>query len=118
MQSRAEGASSAQTVDGAVQTPVHFVEENIDPSHEWNEWKLRQDALKMCDILRKRTRGAQTAGSTFRREGETQTYLPKEATTNTGKEGNTQTPHWKRYMSGLRGEETTNLKVIDFKFEL
>ena len=44
--------NAARQADAAVATPVHFVEENFDPDYEWNEWKLRQQALSLADIRR------------------------------------------------------------------
>ncbi|CAD7949831.1 unnamed protein product [Amoebophrya sp. A120] len=108
----------AQKVDdGSTQTPVHFLESNIDPTYEWNEWKLRKDALRMADIRRKHTHGTQTIGSTFRRENETQTYLPKDQSTSTGTEKGSATMRWKRHIGGLRGAKT-EMKITNFKFEV
>jgi hypothetical protein len=64
-------------------TPVHFIENNIDTSYHWNEWELRRKALQMANIRKKQTSGAQTDLSNFKRDGETQVYLPKEGTTQT-----------------------------------
>merc|ERR1719199_2389653 len=32
--------------DAECATPVHFVDENFDPTYEWNEWTMREKALK------------------------------------------------------------------------
>jgi len=114
----AGGGKSVQTADGAAQTPVHFVENGIERGYEWNEWKLRRDALQMADLMNKATTSAQTSGSTFRREQESQTYLPKNASTNTAKDARTQTQIWKRYIRGLRGSPNSKVQVVDFKYEL
>ena len=42
--------------DASTETPVHFVQENIDPEYEWNEWELRRKALLLAD-QRGRDRG-------------------------------------------------------------
>ena len=70
--------------DAAAQTPTHFVEKNIDPSYDWNEWGLRRRALHLANLRNKVTKSAQTTGSVFRREEESQVYLPADATTMTG----------------------------------
>eukprot|EP00439_Symbiodinium_sp_Y106_P067106 s2146_g11.t1 len=77
---------------------------NIDKSYEWNEWKLRQEALHVADIRRKTTSTTQTALSHLRRENETQVYLPKEMATNTTASRGTNPPRLKKYYTGLRGE--------------
>jgi len=78
-------------------------ESYIDKSYEWNEWKLRQDALHVADIRRKTTSTTQTAFSHLRRENETQVYLPKEAATSTSTSRGTNPPRLKKYFVGLRG---------------
>jgi len=104
-------------VDAGTETPIHFQESNIDKSYEWNEWKLRRDALHMADIKKKSTSATQTAGSHLRREGETQVYLPKEAATNTAVSRGTNPPRWRRYMVGMRGEPQP-MQVTEIKFDL
>jgi hypothetical protein len=98
-------------------TPVHFVEENFDPTYEWNEWTMREKALKLADISKKMTSATQTKVSALRRDSSTQVYLPKEKATNTSVSQGTNPPQWKRYITGLRGEPT-DVKVVDLKFEL
>merc|ERR1719380_590292 len=95
-------------------TPVHFVEENFDPTYEWN---MREKALKLADISKKMTSATQTKVSALRRDSSTQVYLPKEKATNTVSSQGTNPPQWKRYITGLRGE-STDVKVVDLKFEL
>lgn len=70
-------------LDQSEETPLHFVENNIDGNYHWNEWELRRKALQMANIRKKQTSGTQTDLSNFRRDGETQVYLPKEDTTQT-----------------------------------
>lgn len=59
-------------VDFSTQTPTHFVEANLVRDYEWNAWVLRRRALALAEMKRKRTHSTQTAGSHFRREGQTQ----------------------------------------------
>merc|ERR1712224_438429 len=114
-------SSTSMQADAAVATPVHFVEENFDPDYEWNEWKLRQQALSLADIRKKATAATQTKLSALRRDAETQVYLPKEKATSTGVSQGTNPPRWKRYMTGLRGETqdgSPDFHIVDLKFEL
>lgn len=111
------GSQSAMMADVETETPLHFMESNIDKNYEWNEWKMRRDALHMADIKRKQTSATQTALSHLRREAETQVYLPKEVATNTTKESGTNPPRWKKYNAGLRGEPQP-MKVVEVKFDL
>jgi len=66
-----------EKVDAGCQTLLHVVEKNIDNQYEWSEWALRRRALQLADLRNKRTHSSQTEASHFRRENETQTYLPK-----------------------------------------
>lgn len=108
---------AAMMADAATETPLHFAESNIDKSYEWNEWKMRKEALHMADIKRKQTSATQTALSHLRREAETQVYLAKEVATNTTKESGTNPPRWRKYNAGLRGEPQP-MKVVEVKFDL
>ncbi len=77
-------------LDKSVETPLHFIEKNIDPQYCWNEWELRKKAIQMANIRKTTTRADQTFLSNFRMDSDTQTYLPKEVGTNTGKNSGTQ----------------------------
>ena len=109
--------SGPMKADVECSTPVHFVEQNFDPTYEWNEWTMREKALKLADISKKVTSTTQTKLSALRRDSSTQVYLPKEKATNTSVSQGTNPPQWKRYITGLRGE-STDVKVVDLKFEL
>jgi hypothetical protein len=89
--------------DAGTETPTHFVERHVDPSYEWNEWALRRRALQMTNIRKCSTTGAQTDLSHFRRENDSQVYLPKTKVTQTRKDGSTQPPIITQYAAGLRG---------------
>mmetsp|Transcript_19294 Transcript_19294/g.34404 ORF Transcript_19294/g.34404 Transcript_19294/m.34404 type:complete len:636 (-) Transcript_19294:64-1971(-) len=110
-------SQAAMMADVQTETPVHFVEENIDKSYEFNEWKMRREALHMADIKRKQTSATQTALSHLRRENETQVYLPKEVGTNTTVERGTNPTRWAKYTAGVRGEPQP-MKVVQAKFDL
>ncbi|TMW58568.1 hypothetical protein Poli38472_010127 [Pythium oligandrum] len=92
----------AQKVDASTSTPTHFVEKNIDYNYEWNEWSLRRRALKIANLRHCKTVSCQTNLSHFRREVDTQVYLPTENTTQTGKERGTNPPRVTTYFAGLR----------------
>lgn len=60
------------------------MEKHLDHKYEWNEWALRRRALQLANLRTKATHSAQTNLSHFRRDGETQVWLPKEAATQSG----------------------------------
>lgn len=39
-------------VDKSIDTPLHFIDKNLDPNYCWNEWELRRKVLKQSNILR------------------------------------------------------------------
>ena len=53
--------------DACQQTPMHFVEKNMDPAYEWNEWALRRRALDLANLRQKATHSTQTVASALRR---------------------------------------------------
>mmetsp|Transcript_141035 Transcript_141035/g.351749 ORF Transcript_141035/g.351749 Transcript_141035/m.351749 type:complete len:635 (+) Transcript_141035:132-2036(+) len=111
------GGTAVMQADAGTETPLHFVESNIDKTYEWNEWKMRRDALHMADIRRKTTSTTQTALSHLRRETETQVYLPKDMATNTTVSKGTNPPRFKKYHRFLRGE-VQPMQVAEIKFDL
>ncbi|KAJ0408952.1 hypothetical protein P43SY_002831 [Pythium insidiosum] len=92
----------AQKVDASTSTPTHFVEKNIDYNYDWNEWNLRRKAIKIANLRHCKTVSCQTTLSQFRREVDTQVYLPAENSTQTGKERGTNPPRVTTYFAGLR----------------
>jgi hypothetical protein len=94
--------SAPLMVDKGVATPMHFVEKHIEPNYHWNEWDLRKKALQMANIRRKVTVSTQTELSNFRIDNETQVYLAKDNSTNTGINASTNTVLPKTYIVGLR----------------
>ena len=89
-------------VDKSNETPVHFIERNIDPSYSWNEWELRRRALQVANLKKCKTTSMQTDMSAYRREIETQVYLPKTKTTQTRVERGTNPKRVHTYIAGLR----------------
>lgn len=78
--------------DRMCQTVLHPVEKHIDLSYNWNQWNLRKQAMKYVDLLDRRTHSTQTNLSHFRRENDSQVYLPKDNWTQTRRDGSTNTP--------------------------
>lgn len=111
------GSQSVMQADVSTETPLHFEESHIDKKYEWNEWKLRREALHMADIRQKSTSTTQTKNSHMRRDNDTQVYLPRDSETNTAVNRGTNPPRWKKYHVGLRGEPQP-MKVAEIKFDL
>ena len=54
-----EGETSVRNklmVDKEVETPMHFVDKNLDPNYFWNEWELRKKAIQMANIRKNQMR--------------------------------------------------------------
>lgn len=93
------------TKDVGVGTPVHFTETHIvDLNYHWNEWELRRRALKIVNLKHCATHGSQTDASHFRRENDSQVYLPRENETQTKRDKGTNPPIVTTYVTGLRGQ--------------
>jgi hypothetical protein len=107
---------STQKVDSELQTETHPIERNIVPTYEYSEWKLRKRALKIADLRSKSTHSTQTAKSHFRRENESQVYLPKVQGTQTNKETGTVPKKHIRYMKGLRGQ-SNSMSIVNIEFQ-
>jgi hypothetical protein len=94
--------------DAGVQTEVHPIESNIVKSYEWNEWELRRKAIKLANLRQKVTHSVQTDLSHFRRDVDTQVYLPKQVETQTKRVKHTSVPQPARFIAGLRGDAGAN----------
>lgn len=92
------------TRDVGTGTPVHFVEQNWDVNYHWNEWELRRRALKVVQLQHCTTHGVQTDASHYRRENDSQVYVPREQGTQTRTERGTNPPLVTTYVAGLRGK--------------
>uniref|UniRef100_A0A7S0QPW8 Cilia- and flagella-associated protein 206 n=1 Tax=Cryptomonas curvata TaxID=233186 RepID=A0A7S0QPW8_9CRYP len=97
------GHPADATADAGCQTPTHMVEQHIDPRYDWNEWSLRRKALQLANLHTKRTHSTQTVQSHFRREAESQVYLPRAGVTQTGVERGTRPARHMLFLAGLRG---------------
>ncbi|EKX43950.1 hypothetical protein GUITHDRAFT_110056 [Guillardia theta CCMP2712] len=80
--------------------------------YDWNEWSLRRKALQLANLHTKKTCSTQTNMSHFRRENETQVYLPKSGVTQTARERGTKPVKHLQYISGLRGHPDQEMKVV------
>ena len=105
-------------VDFGCQTPVHFVERNIDSGYEWNQWALRRRALALANLRGKRTHSTQSALSHFKRDGDTQVWLPKDALVQTKVNKGQSMPKKLQYVAGLRGSPTVKMNVIRLDMDL
>ncbi len=90
----------------------------MDPSYEWNEWALRRKGLEMANLRQKQTHSGQTDKSHFRREVETQVYLPKNSDTQTKVGAGTGMPRKVRHITGLRGDSKQKMVLVEASFDL
>ena len=89
--------------DAGTETPLHFVEHNMDPSYEFSEWALRRRALRLAALKNSATTSCQTDASSYRRDNASQVFLPRISTTQTSKESGTQPELRIGYLQGIRG---------------
>lgn len=118
IQKVSEVMSGSLKVDFSCQTPVHFVEQNIDPSYEWNEWALRRRALSLANLRQKRTHSTQSVLTHFKRDGDTQVWLPKESQVQTRVNKGQSMPKKMQYIAGLRGPPASKMNVIRLDLDL
>ena len=102
------GPVPATMKDAATETPTHFVEKNVDPNYDWNEWSLRRKALKLANLRKCRTVSTQTDSSHFRRDTETQHWAKLQHGTQTAVDHGTNPARKQVYLAGLRGEARPN----------
>lgn len=96
-------SSKKSSRDASTETPTHFIERFVDPNYHWNEWELRRRVLKIVNLKNCSTVGAQTDQSHYRRDGETQVYLPRVKGTQTRRDKGTNPVIRTTYIAGLRG---------------
>ncbi|OQR92109.1 hypothetical protein ACHHYP_04047 [Achlya hypogyna] len=90
-------------VDASTSTPVHFVDKNIDVNYDWNEWSLRRRALKVANLRNCKTVSVQTTLSNFRKDVDSQVWLPQNNASQTGHDKGTNPTKTVTYFAGLRG---------------
>ncbi len=98
--------STKLLMDKGIETPLHFQEKNFDSNYCWNEWELRKKAIQMANIRKRKTKATQTILSNFKVDSNTQTWLLKEKSTNTGISTGTNPIRPKNYILGLRDKNT------------
>ena len=79
----------------------------LDPNYDWNEWGLRRRALQIANLKKCTTDGTQTDMSHFRRENESQVYLPRTQETQTRQDTGTNPKRVHTYIAGLRNGSST-----------
>ena len=93
------------TKDAGTSTPTHFIDSYIDINYHWNEWELRRRALKIVNLKNCVTSSQQTDESHFKRDSDTQVYLPRIKGTQTKREKGINPPTVSTYVAGLRGKQ-------------
>eukprot|EP01112_Ceratiomyxa_fruticulosa_P016341 TRINITY_DN491_c0_g2_i1.p1 TRINITY_DN491_c0_g2~~TRINITY_DN491_c0_g2_i1.p1 ORF type:complete len:254 (-),score=69.60 TRINITY_DN491_c0_g2_i1:211-972(-) len=112
--------TSSSKCDGGTQTDTHPVPAYKDPTYTWNEWEMRRKAVKLIDLRNKATHSTQTTKSNFRRDAQTQIYVPKANETQTGINKGTSVPKKVNYVGGIRGDpqKTKKLNVVKLELDL
>ena len=87
--------------------------------YQWNEWELRRQTLRLADLETKATHSAQTVASAFRRDGETQLWTPRAATSQTMVSKGQNMAKQMRYVAGLRGApDKAKMRVINLELDM
>lgn len=80
---------------------------------------LRRQTLRLADLDTKATHSAQTVASAFRRDGETQLWTQRAATSQTMTSKGQSMPKQMRYVAGLRGDpKTAQMRVVNLELDL
>ncbi|VDK32449.1 unnamed protein product [Taenia asiatica] len=114
-----DGVEPKQMADQGIQTLVHPIPRHIDTKYTWNEWELRRRALQLNYVRKCVTHSVQTRLSNWRRDNDTQVYLPKYGNmaflvlnmklecNQTKRDNYSQVPRPSVYLHGLRGGHPT-----------
>lgn len=87
--------------------------------YQWNQWVIRRQALALANLQAKVTKSAQTARSAFRRDNDSQFWLPKIAMAQTPYNKSQGMPKKLRYISGLRGDPVSmEFSVVSLELDL
>lgn len=92
--------TAPETSEAGTETPVHFIERNVDTGYHWNEWVLRRRALQVANLRNCTTKSQQTDDSHFRRSHDTQVYLQRAKHTQTKRSSGTKPPQHVQYFAG------------------
>ncbi|KAF0029453.1 hypothetical protein F2P81_018558 [Scophthalmus maximus] len=95
----------------STQTDLHPMETNIVRSYEWNEWQLRRNAIKLANLRTKVTHSVQSDLSHMRRDNNTQTWLPKDASCQGKREGGSSMPNPQTYLAGEPDDVTAECRA-------
>lgn len=98
-------------------TQTGQIDSYMDHHYRWNEWDLRRQALKLCNLMNMRTHSTQTIASHWRREQATMCIEPKDASVQTMADAATQPPRVVQYIKGLRGTRTSETEQVQQIFQ-
>lgn len=115
--SSTDNARDIIAVKAEATTQTGQIAPHKDTHYVWDEWELRRLALQLAGLRTKKTKSSQTTLSNFRRDNDTQVFLPKEQGTQTLVDAATQPPRVVRYLAGLRGTESSAIKVVEKSFQ-
>lgn len=80
---------------------------------------LRRQALKLASLQTKATHSSQTACSSFRRDADSQLWVPKTSTSQTAASKGQGSPKHLRYVCGLRGDPVaTKMSIVSVQLDL
>ena len=96
-----KGKSTKIMLDTGAQTADHYVK-FIDHNYCWNEWELRRKAIQMANIRNMTTTGTQTADSIYKVENQTQVWLMKDSSSQTGINSGNNPIRPRNYITDLR----------------
>lgn len=100
-----------------VGTQTGQIDPYMDHNYRWNEWDLRRQALKLCNLMNMRTHSTQTIASHYRREASTLCLPRKDAVMQTMMDAATQPPRVAQYLKGLRGTKTSEIETVQRIFQ-
>jgi len=106
------------TAEVGTQVETHFEDSHIERDYHWNEWEMRRRALMLVNLRNKVTHSTQSSDSHFRRDGVTQSWLPKIKDTQTSRETGTTMPKAQNFIAGLRGSGKEPVRVLDLTLNL
>ncbi|KAF5288636.1 hypothetical protein FQA39_LY15331 [Lamprigera yunnana] len=99
-------------LNAEMQTELHPVPSNIDPTYKWNIWDLKRQAIHLSNLSQCATKSSQTIKSRAFEASRTQTYDLKDATQQTLQDNHTNVPKLSNFIFGLRGRCDNNQHII------
>ena len=93
--------NAPERCETSTKTPIHLNEKTLASSYHWNDWVLRRGALQLANLRKCVTKSQQTDSSHFRREFNTQIYLPRTKQTKTNKCSGSKPPQHVQYFAGV-----------------